>query len=1142
MKNLLLLVSIIFTQVVFGQEWVKNLPMDKVQKNEVTFDDVTKVFNDYYQPMAVVKGKSTVNGQSKKIPGWKQFKRWEWFWESRINPTTGKLPEGALADKIFNTAVKSRSKSSLGNWVSLGPSASDGGYAGLGRINCVAFHPTDNNTFWIGSPSGGLWKTTDGGNTWTVLTDNNTVLGVSDIAIPSDYDTSKTIYIATGDKDGGSIWSLGGGGNADNSSVGVLKSTDDGLTWQSTGLSYTISKKKLIGRLLIHPTDNNILFAATTDGIEKSSDGGNTWTNVYSFTPQYSSDMVIDMEFKPGSSTEIYASTKEYGKNPKILKSVDSGNTWAIINEFVATDYRVEIATTANDANYLYAVVSNQSSGLGGIYKSTDGGTTFVQLVNGSDPNKSYLYYYSDGSGENKGQGGYDLSIAASPTDKDLVLIGGINTWKTTDGGTTWNICNMWTSDKSYNLSGAPEIHADKHTLSFRADGTIFEGNDGGIYKSTNKGVAWTDLSNNLVISQIYRLGVSQTDSGMVLNGLQDNGCKLYGLGGWYDVTGGDGMECIIDYTNKNIQYASYTNGEIYRTKKLWSDQGATISDNIADTNGGAWVTPYIIDKTDPSTLYVGYADVWKTTDRGNTFTKISTMNTVNDIRSLAVAPSDSNVILAADFSHIWKTTDSGTTWNDITGTLPVTSDKITYLCIKQNDPSTFWVAMGGFDSNRIFESIDGGTTWTNISDGLPSIPVMCVVQNKLNTGENEIYAGTDVGVYLKLGTDYWVLYSSGLPNVVVTELDIYYDANTPKNSKLRAATYGRGLWESSLFSTGSTKLTADFAATPVNLTVGGVVSFTDHSLNGPTRWHWIFEGGSPDTSNVQNLTVRYDTIGDFDVTLTVTNATDTNTLIRSNYITVNPVIKPVAGFVADVTEGVYPLEVTFTNQSENATSYVWDFGDDQASTEVSPVHIYNQPGDYSVSLVASNDNYTDTIVKSNYITVGWPVPLADFDASPLTGADPLTVVFTDQSQNANTWLWDFGDGQFSVEQNPTHVFQKGIYDISLLVTNSSGNNSTIKEKLINSGYVDLPEKYKDILKVFPNPVSNWLTIELKNDHNKAVEFALYNASGKLIKSIISKTETNIKEQVDMRGLKAGNYLLRISWGNEVLVMNIVKE
>ncbi len=822
--------TIIFTLILFcgshisAQVWMKELKAAKIKK-ELTIFDYKKAFNDYWVKYHVKSGKYFKSGRQEKAPGWKQFKRWEYYWESRVNNFTGAFPKTTTAMEMRK--FKSQNKSALkagGKWTNLGTNSSSGGYAGIGRINCIAFHPSDNNTFWVGAPAGGIWKTTNGGASWTVLSDKNAVLGVSAIAVSPNYTTDNTLYIATGDRDGGSSWALGGDNYNDNNSVGVLKSTDGGTTWNTTGLSITVSALYLIGDLLIHPSDPNTLYAGTQNGIYKTTNGGDNWTEVY-HTGKY----VIDLEFKPGDPNTVYACTKDrWGYNPEIFRTVNAGTDWTLEHTFGALDTRIELAVAGysgtTDDNVVYAAVANDEGGLTGIFKSSDSGDSFAQVFDGSI---KYLFgYYSDGSGDaNTGQGNYDIALAVKPDDVNTLFVGGVNTWKSTNGGVDWTINNMWTSSATYNPDGAPVIHADKHCLVYQNATTLFEGNDGGIYNTINGGTNWVDRSNGLVISQIYRIGVSALNEGSILNGLQDNGSKFlrHSTGNWEDVKGGDGMECIIDYADENIQYATYVNGQITRTPVGWTDwaQEVDINENIGTGDlEGAWVTPYIIDPVNHNTIYVGYADVWKSPDNGDNFTKISTMASVDNLRSMAIAPSDNQTLYVADPSTIWVTTNGGTNWTDITGTLPTGTNNITYIAVHATNPQTVWVTMGGYNANKVYKSLNGGSSWTDISTGLPNIPVFTIVQDKETTDMDFLYAGTDVGVYYKSGDDNWAEFNDGLPNVMVTELEIFYDVSDHNNSKLRAATFGRGLWETPLFN----------AVNLAEITTGSASGISDNS------------------------------------------------------------------------------------------------------------------------------------------------------------------------------------------------------------------------------------------------------------------------------------------------------------------------
>ncbi len=783
--------------LLFGQQLT---PISILKQNNLSstsnFYQIQKAMEDYWDSKSLFKiGIADEDGEDGGAPGWSLYKRWEYYWEQRINTQTGEFPK---TNSVIEYEKYKQSKNSLNklstyneSWSNLGTNSSDGGYAGIGRINCIAFHPTDNNTFWVGSPSGGIWKTTDGGADWIILNNDQLVLGVSAIAIPSDYASTNTIYIATGDRDGGSLWSLGGGNAADNVSIGVLKSTDGGATWNTTGLSYSEDLGKSIYSLRIDPTDNSILFAATSDGIYKSTNSGASWNiktaNVWG-----------DIEFKPGDHNIMYASSIPYG-GTYINRSTNNGESWSFGSAIATNGRRGEIAVSPNDPTVVYLLAANSAGGVNGVYKSMDSGVSFTKVNNNSGTQPGMLGYYTDGSGDSSGQGSYDLCIAVDPSDVNTVFIGGITTWKSTDGGVNWSAINNWVSSATYNKSGVAVVHADKHSLIYQNSSTLFEGCDGGIYKTTNGGTSYTDLTNGMIISQIYRIGVSQTNTTTILTGLQDNGSKLYNAGFWSDVTGGDGMECIVDYSNTNYMYATYVKGEIYRSTNGGASFPTTISANIPGGQPtGAWVTPYVIDQNNSSTLFAGYNKVWKTTDRGNSWTSASQqLSAAAKIRSLAIAPSNSNVLYAADQTHMWKTTDGGATnWSTLT--LPSTSTSVTYIAVKNDDPNTLWITYGGYiDSSKVYQSTDGGGSWTNISTGLPNLPVLCIVHYKVSSNRIVLFVGTDIGVLVKDGLNDWVPFSNGLPNVVVSELEILYSGGG--NDKLRAGTFGRGLWETNI-------------------------------------------------------------------------------------------------------------------------------------------------------------------------------------------------------------------------------------------------------------------------------------------------------------------------------------------------------
>ena len=754
----LTLLAMLLVGTMFAQPWLQHLPEGKARE-DLTFFDYRKAFETYWAPYNVDNGLYVENGETKKAPGWKQFKRWEYMMEHRVDMTTGAFPTQSAFDitKAFFKDKPHIRTSTVSDWQQIGPTYSEGGSQGIGRMNCVAFHPTDLNTYWAGSASGGLWMTTDDASTWQCQTDQEESLGISDIVVSSDYEESQTIYIATGDRD-----------FYDTHSVGVLKSTDGGQHWDTTGLSFELAERKFVLRLIQHPVDLQTLYASTSDGLFLTTDGGEHWDE------QLSDLMFMDLEFHPTDPSIIYGSNFE----GDIYVSQNSGDTWTRrLNDLAGK--RTEIAVTPAAPDWVYAIT--ESGGLDGIYQSTDKGQTFVKHISGDTLNM--LHWNANGIGTG-GQGYFDLAIAASPIDPSLLFIGGVNTWRSSTAGVSWEISNNFAG----NL--AQVVHADKHSLRFHPNGEIWECNDGGIYVSYDQGVTWIDKTNGIAISQMYKLGVSATDPDEIITGLQDNGSKLHTATGWQQVNGGDGMEAMIDYSDINVQYSTTQSGSLFRTLDHW-ETARYIKPN--DAGAGAWVTPWAMDPEDPKILFGGFREIWKTTDRGNTWAAVSSINHVDKIRSIAIAPSSPNTIYAAGAYYLYKSTTGGEPFNRLTGNVPDYS--LSYLSVKADDPETVWIATSGFITPGVFQSIDGGETWTDISAGLPKIPVHTVIQNRQSTEEVELFAGTELGVYYKKGDAEWIPFSTGLPNVIVMELEMYYDAD-PTQSKLRAATYGRGLWE----------------------------------------------------------------------------------------------------------------------------------------------------------------------------------------------------------------------------------------------------------------------------------------------------------------------------------------------------------
>ncbi len=873
MKNKVHLLQGIFITFLFlfsfqslqAQEWKRFLPQDKVKNHTLTLEDYQQAFSKYWQgeKMKETEAEREVEDEIRD-ENYEKFMRWEWYWETRVDPKTKAFPTTTAWDIYQKYLAQHKTKSALveddGDWVSIGPNQTQGGYAGLGRINCVAFSPVDTNTLYVGTASGGVWKTTDLGNTWTPLGDFNMSLGVADMVVEN-HGGDDIVYLGTGDKD---HW--------DTYSIGVLKSTDGGKTWNTTGLSWKLTDYAMIYRILKDPDDDNTLYVATNKGLYKTTDGGVSFNEI-------DAHHFREIEFNPDDKSIMYAGDSWGG----IFYSTDGGQSWTqVIDKNDVGAGRVAIAVSPDSANVVYGLIVGSDNGLFGVYRSNDYGHTF-QVVQDTI---NLLGWNCTGT-DDGGQGWYDLVLVADPTDANTVYVGGVNTWVSHDGGHHWALANHWSST----CSNQNEIvHADKHYMAFQpGTNALFECNDGGIYKS-NDGKHWTDLTSGMAISQIYRLNTSATVSDEVLTGLQDNGTKLLSSGTWTDVMGGDGMDCQIDYTDVNTQYAENPNGAIERTKDHWS-HSEDISSGL--DGEGAWVTPFLLDPKDPKTIYIGYSDVYKSTDQGDTWTKLSNWGG-KTLKSLAVAPSNTKYIYAATYSIIYKSEDGGSTWTNITSNLPVDYASIKYITVKNDDPNTVWVAMGGFNDLGVFKTDNGGESWENISTGLPEVPVNCIVQNTAKKDTVELYAGTDVGVFVQQDLSRWIPFNKNLPNVVVNDLDIHYDGTG--SGKLFAATFGRGLWTSPLF-TGYIEpiKQALFEADNLHPYVDDTVRFTDMSTNHPTSWKWKFSPAtitylSNTDSTSQNPVVKFNASGSYTVTLTATGDS-TYTLTQNDYVQVKDLL-----------------------------------------------------------------------------------------------------------------------------------------------------------------------------------------------------------------------------------------------------------
>lgn len=700
--------------------------------------------------------------QGPKGSGWKQFKRWEWFKEQRLDER-GEMPNQRLIyEEIKRAQLQQQYRGANGNWQLLGPieEPQNGSGVSIGRLSAICFHPTDTNQIWAGAPSGGLWKSNDNGQSWEPLTDDLPNIGVAEIIVnPHNTDT---MYLSTGDESANDTYSFG-----------VLRSSDGGATWDSTGLSFSLAQGRNIRRMLLDSTNTNVLIAAATSGIYRTEDAGETWTQVQSGN-------FCDLEFKPFRHDTVYATTSSLS-SPPFYVSYNNGQTWNASTAGLPTSQmgRTKVAVSPAAPNTVYILATNSTSGHQGFYRSQNAGANWSLMSN--SPN---LMSGDEFGTEDGGQGWYSMELAVSPTDPNEIRVGGINMWKSLDAGASFQLEAHW-----YGANGM-YVHADHHRLEYHPNtGQFYAGCDGGLYRRSHYFNGYESVSSGMSITQFYRLANAQYDPYIVLAGAQDNGTIRWKENIWSAVFGGDGMEAMIHPTDISIMYCTIQNGELHKS----TNGGGSFGDDIAPAPG-AWVTPFMMDPNEPEILYAASGNtVYRSDNEGSDWYEISpNLTTINSgsLIALDVANTNYEYVVAGTRSTLYLTKDLGGAWINIKNGLP--SNSITYVAFDPLEENTIWVTVSGYtDGQKVYRSQNAGETWENMSMNLPNLPANCIEIERSSTGG--VYVGTDVGVYYwDESMSEWEPFMTGLPNVIVSEMEIHEPTNT-----IRAATFGRGIWES---------------------------------------------------------------------------------------------------------------------------------------------------------------------------------------------------------------------------------------------------------------------------------------------------------------------------------------------------------
>lgn len=757
MKKVMLLLSFIGFGLHLSAQDFKKL----IAEGTYTIEHVVQVAEQHFDSVGRKRG-----------TGYKPFRRWQYFAERSMDET-GKLKSAEyyyneLQDysaRINNEGAAARTI--VGTWEEMGPTywnATSSWSPGVGRITSIAIEESNINHIIVGSETGGVWKSLDGGSSWSVLTDNLANIDVYCLAIdPSD---SMTYY-----------WGSTGGL--------IFKSNNGGATWTVQGNL----NGGIVNKIIVHPTDSLKMYASSEgNGLYKSVDGGITWSSIYFVT----TGSGYDFDFKPGDPNVIYASGNDF------YKSTNGGTSFTKIegtgeNQF-GTGPKM-LGVSPNNPNVVY-VVESLNGIFGGFYISTDSGNTFTKR---NHIGSNYFGYATTGN-DGFGQAPRDMDITVNPNNVNDVHIAGINTWRSTDAGVSFGITSQWVPDDASSLN-IGYCHADVDILCFAGTGLnakLFVGSDGGLYKADNPTVVnsnyYTDLTPGLGIKQFYKIGVSQTDPVLVTGGSQDNGSSILKEDGtWEDWLGADGMEGFIDKNNSSVMYGTSQFGSLYYGESAFFGNiysSLTQPDGKGGQNNWNWVVPFEQDPITQNVIYCAFDEVYKSLNGGNSWESIS-QNFASNIDHFKVAPTNNDYMYLAINGAFWYTTNGGTIWTQ--STLNLGGGRINSIAVHPTDPSK--VAIATTSSNKVFVSTDNGVFWVPILWDLPSFSAQAVEWQ--NNGKDGLYVGMNYGVYYTdndLGNT-WTLFNNGLPNVRINELEI----NTADN-KIYAATYGRGLWRSNVY------------------------------------------------------------------------------------------------------------------------------------------------------------------------------------------------------------------------------------------------------------------------------------------------------------------------------------------------------
>lgn len=684
-----------------------------------------------------------------------------------------------------------------------------------GRIADIAIDPTNENVWYVAVGSGGTWKTTNAGTTWTPLTDDESFYSTGCITL--DPNNSSVVWLGTGENVGGRHVGIG---------HGIYRSADGGSSWQDMGLK----KSEHISKIIVHPNDSNTIWVASQGplwssggerGLYKSTDGGKNWVNKLSINKWTGvTDLVID----PTNPDILYLASWQRHRNvaahmgggpgTSLYKSVDGGETWVKIDNGLPSSNmgKIGLAISPMNPKILYAAIELDRR-KGAVYRSSDSGGSWTKM---SDT-------VSGGTGPH-----YYQELVASPHHFDRIYLMNVRALVSEDGGKTF-----------YTMSEANK-HSDNHSLTFKKNDPnyLLFGTDGGIYESFDDSKTWKFV-NNLPLTQFYKLAVDDAAPFYnIYGGTQDNNTqggpsrtfRTNGISNadWYVLLGGDGHQPATEPGNPDIVYAQWQQGNLYRIDKttmesIYIKPQSGVGEPYERYN---WDAPILVSHHDPKRLYFGTQRVWRSDNRGDSWTPISTdltkdeerlalpimgrqqsfdnpwdvyaMSTYNTITSLSESTSNPNLLYAGtDDGIIQYTNDGGDNWTKMTVDKLPGSPSTAFVNDIKVDLHNDQVAYVALDNHKygdyspyLYKTTNGGGKWVSITKGIPDgTLVWRIVQDHINP--NLLFLATEYGVYVSLNQgNEWHKFSTGLPTISVRDLAIQ-----KRENDLVLATFGRSFY-----------------------------------------------------------------------------------------------------------------------------------------------------------------------------------------------------------------------------------------------------------------------------------------------------------------------------------------------------------